>query len=413
MTNSLKMPRQKFVLTAVSFCMGLSLLSCESTKPKETPSKPEANAPAASPDWSAKMQALSQTLSDLLPLVSSRKKFSDPKNDSTIEADTKMLSTLTHSMKNGSQPSDDPSMKIVSGLFEEDISRALEALKTGNRDYARHILGDATSYCIQCHTETNNGPDFPHLNLALNYKDLTALERAELFAATRQFDQALSAYVTALDDPKLSHDDAYEWDSAARSALAITVRVKQTAKDTLKLISALKSGAQIPKTSKSSVQAWEKAAKEWSKEKPKDLSKPQLVLNEAEAILKRAQKAQAFPLDHTQDIAYFRAGSLLHGLLQQSSAQVGQTSDLRASALFWAGVAAESTRDMNFWTLHETYYEQCIRLVPGSEQAKQCFARLKDSVTLGYSGSAGVSIPVEVQKRLELFKSMSDGTKPQ
>lgn len=67
---------------------------------------------------------------------------------------------------------------------------------------------------------------------------------------------------------------------------------------------------------------------------------------------------------------------------------------------------------MNFWTMHETFYEQCIRLRPGTEQARQCFAKLKDSVTLGYSGSAGVNIPSEVSARLEGFRLMSEGASP-
>lgn len=385
----------------------MTLVACESSPTKKVATE----MPPPKTGWSAKMQALSKALSDLLPLVASKKKFADPKNDAAIEADVKAVRAVAHSMKSGDQPNSDPSMKIMSGLFEEDIARALDALKTGNRDYARSILKETTSYCIQCHTATSNGPDFPRLALDINTNELSPIDRAEFFAATRQFDSALTSYVTALDDQNFAANEPFEWEAGVRSALAIAVRVKKNPADTLKVIEAAKKNPKLTKSSKASLVSWETAVKEWSKEKPKDLSAPAKMLSEGEELIRRAQKRQEFPLDHSQDILYFRAGATLHDLLQLPPATKGQSDELRARALYWAGVASEATRDMNFWTMHETFYEQCIRLRPNTEQARQCFARLKDSITLGYSGSAGVNIPKEIAARLEGFRVMAEGPK--
>ncbi|MES2963237.1 MAG: hypothetical protein V4760_05060 [Bdellovibrionota bacterium] len=390
-------------LVAVSFV----IVGCESTRSKK------AELPTPKNGWSAKMQALSTTLSDLLPLVTSKKKFADPKNDARIEADVKAVRALAHSLKTGEQPSSDPSMQIMTGLFEADIARALDALKTGNRDYARHVLKDTTSYCIQCHTATSNGPDFPRLNLDIDTKDLTPVDRAEFYAATRQFDAALSSYISALDDQTFASEDPFEWEAAARGALAIAVRVKQNPADTMKVIAAAKSNSKLAKSSKTALTSWENSVKEWAKETQASAETPPQMLQESETLIRRAQKRQEFPLDHSQDILYFRAGSRLHELLQQPPATKGHSKELRARALYWAGVASEATRDMNFWTMHETMYEQCIRLRPGTEQARQCFARLKESVTLGYTGSAGVNIPAEVSARLESFRVIAEGPKAQ
>lgn len=392
----------KFLLSSLMI-VSIAIVGCESSPAKK------AEMPPPQTGWSAKMQALSKTLSDLLPLVASKKKFADPKNDAAIEANVKAVRALAHSLKTGEKPSADPSMQIMTGLFEEDIARALDALKTGNRDYARHILKDTTSYCIQCHTATSNGPDFPRLNLDINTAELSPIDRAEFYAATRQFDSALASYISALDDQAFAAEEPFEWEAAARSALAITVRVKKNPADTMKVISAAKKNPKLAKSSSTALASWEAAVKEWMKEKPKDLSAPSRQLAEAEALIRRAQKRQEFPLDHSQDILYFRAGALLHDLLQQPPATKGQSDELRARTLYWAGVASEATRDMNFWTMHETLYEQCIRLRPNTEQARQCFARLKDSITLGYSGSAGVNIPSEVAARLAGFRAMAEG----
>ncbi|MEK7358494.1 MAG: hypothetical protein AAB250_18765 [Bdellovibrionota bacterium] len=394
------------IATAALVAGTVVLAACES-QPKKTAavSKPAIG-------WSAKMQALSKSLSELLPLVSSKKKFSDPKNDATIEADVKAVRALAHSLKTGEQPSADPTMQIMSGLFEEDITRALDALKSGHRDYARSILKDTTSHCIQCHTATSNGPDFPRLNLEIDLDTLKPVERAEFFAATRQFDAALSAYIGALDDQEFAATEPFEWEAAARSALGIAVRVKQDPRETLKVIESAKKNPKLVPASKTALAAWEISVNDWAKEKESDDETPSVLLQESEALIRRAQKSQQFALDHAQDILYFRAGSLLHHLLAQPATTKGQSDELRARTLYWAGVASEATRDMNFWTLHETFYEKCIRLKPGTEQARQCFGKLKDSVTLGYSGSGGTNVPPEVTARLESFRLLADGEKP-
>ena len=396
-------------------CLSLIALAgaCSSSEKTEDAAPPTAaadtaNVKPAPKDWQAKMHSLSATLSSLMPMIASKAKFNDPKNAATIEAETTKLKALSHSLKTGSKPNSDPSMAVVSELLDEDIERALEGLRSGNRDYARDILKDTTSYCIQCHTQTNNGPEFPRLELAINTNELSTLDQAQFFAATRQFDRALEAYEKALSDPKLAKADPFEWEQAARSALAIVVRVKKDPKETSRILSQIEVQKALPVSTKTALKAWKASVQEWAKEKPTPTRTNDQVLAKAEELIKRAQKRQEFPLDHSQDVLFFRAGSLIHDVLEDK----GRPPELSARALYSAGIAAEATRDMSFWTLHETYYEQCIRAVPHTAQAEKCFARLRDSVTLGYSGSGGLRLPPEVKRRLERFEALAKPEAP-
>jgi tetratricopeptide (TPR) repeat protein len=338
-----------------------------------------------------------------LPLVASKTKFNDVKNFDRIDIDTKALSSLSHGMQAGAKPSSDPSMEIVSGLFAEDISRASESLHNGNREYARQVLRDTTSYCVQCHTQSNNGPDFPKLNLNINTSDLSLVEQAEFFTATRQFDRALDSYQRALADDNFAKKDPFGWEQAARVALAIIVRVKSDPREAQKLVASMGGHPGLSAATQDAINDWKTSINEWSKEKKPKPTTPKEILNRAEALVQKAQNRQDFPLDHTQDVSFFRAASMLHELLQTYT----NRDEIYARALYLAGVASEATRDMNFWTLHETYYEQCVRIVPHTKQAQLCFDRLNNSVTLGYSGSGGTRIPADVAKRLEMFKDMA------
>jgi cytochrome c553 len=383
-----------------------SFISCTGSKKSDPAKKAEAaQTPASqSASWNEKMQALSRSLSSLLPMVTSKSKFNDPKNQAQIEKDVRNLRSLAHSLKGDAGPMADPAVPAMTGLFEEDLERALEALRSGNREFARQSLRDTTSYCIQCHTQTGTGPNFPQLNLNIDTNSLTSLEQAEFFAATRQFDRALMAYERALSDEALARSNPFEWEQAARTALAITVQVKNSHADAQKLLAQIQTNAALPSSTQQALRAWKKSVRDWAKEKPaRDLS-PAKKLEFAQSLIRQAKNRQEFPMDHSQDILYFRASGLLHQLLGSGELK----GEPLAETLYWAGVASEASRDMNFWTLHETYYEQCIRTMPSSAVAKKCFERLSESVTLGYSGSAGVNIPPEVIQRLERFKNMAE-----
>ena len=386
------------------------LASCGGSAP---PMKAEPNSDAArnSAILPNKMQSLSKTLSSLLPIVASQKKFDAAANSTQVDSDVQTLRTLSHGLKATEISNLDPSMQMMSGLLEEDLERVQESIKLGDRTTARQILKDTTSYCIQCHTQTNNGPSFSLMDLNVKTSDFSNLERAEFFAATRQFDSAIAAYRVVLTKDGLEKKDAFEWERAARSALAIFVRVKGNARSTLTFLNQISKTRSLPASTDQSIVAWKKSVTEWSKEKrPKKMS-VQETINHAQDLIRRAQKHQEFPLDHTQDVVFFRASALLHDLLQKKSPSE-LSPELVAKTLYLAGLTAEATRDMNFWTLYEVYYEQCIRKVPHSEQATQCFDRLKESTTLGYSGSAGTIIPPEVSRRLETYATLAAIEKP-
>jgi hypothetical protein len=382
-----------------------ALLSCTGSAP---PMKAEPNSDAAknSANLPDKMQSLSKTLSSLLPLTASQRKFDAPGNSAIVDEDTLKLRALAHSLKATETASLDPSMQLMSGLLEEDLQRAQESLKLGDRSSARQILKDTTSYCIQCHTQTNNGPGFPLMDLNVKTSDLSNLERAEFFAATRQFDPALAAYKAALTKDGLEKKDPFEWEKAARSAVAIFVRVKGNPRTTRNFLNQISKTRSLPASTNQSVVAWKKSVNEWLHEKRRKSMSVQETISHAQDLIHRAQIHQEFPLDHSQDVVFFRASALLHDLLQKKAPGT-LPPELIAKTLYLVGLTAEATRDMNFWTLYEVYYEQCIRKLPHSEQAKQCFERLKESTTLGYSGSAGTIVPPEVNHRLEIYGNLA------
>lgn len=354
--------------------------------------------------WQVKMQELSAVFGELMPIVASNQKFLDPKNKETITKDTDALGRLAHSLKTDKLPKNsDPSLKITAQLFEEDIGRAKALLASNQLEGARVILRDTSSYCIQCHTQSSQGPNFPTMKLDFPTDGLTTLEKADLYVSLRQFDRALGEFTKIIEDKKFAAEHVFEWEQAARSAIAISVKVERDPVKTLSLVRKIAANPSTPQFMKESINPWEASVQDWKRERKPLLVSPTETVNTAERMILRAQSKQKYPLDHSQDILFFRASGILHDLLAFHNAN----DEIKARVLYLSGMAAENTSNLNFWTLHETYYELCVQTVPHTGLARLCFERLNNSMIIGYSGSAGTSIPPEIQKKLDEMRLLS------
>jgi len=386
------------------FGLALVLFVSGCSSGEKTPTADGAtSAPRASGDWSGKMQELSHALNKLLPLVSSQKEFNDPANDASIKESAGQLKKLSHQVRRLEKPAADPAYESIAQMLDEDLARAVNALHNGNRDYARLTIRESIGYCIQCHTQTANGPSFPKLDLGFDPSKLSPLGQGDYYAATRQFDSALTAYKNGIKDPAYAKKDIFGWERAARSALAIAVRFKESPKESKSIAQAISKNQAAPESLRKASKSWITAIDAWSKEKPGRYKGENALLERADALIKAGDKKAEIEDEHTQEIMYLRASADLHKWLATHPA-TKEPNEPRAKALYLAGRAAEESRELNFWTLHERYYELCIDTLPKSDLSKNCFKKLNDSVLMGYTGSSGLHLPAEESARLARLK---------
>ena len=183
--------------------------------------------------WNQKMQALAKIFSELLPeLVES-----EPPTAATrkrLERSTKQMLELAHTINMGPDtkgnplpPEPDPTIGFVSSIFEREMKHAYRTLQAGHVDYAKTVLRQMTGYCIACHTRHDRGPDFPTIAAPEKTSSMTPFERAELFAAIRQFDRALDEFEKIISDPEGAKRRQIEWGRSLRHAFTIAIRVKK------------------------------------------------------------------------------------------------------------------------------------------------------------------------------------------
>jgi len=357
------------------------------------------------PEVKGQMQQMFTALLNLQPFLASAEKFQNPKNSEIIRKDLKRLGQFKHVFPQKMQD-EEPGIVAISQLFHETVEDAQKRFKRGNYDYSRHRLRTATAYCFNCHSRVTSEQSFQDLEKRVESAQLSSFEKADVFAATRQFEKALKAYTQILSEKPQNHLGLVEYTRSLRRALSITVRVKQSPQETLELLDSVLKRKDLPQFIHQYVEHWKKDAESWANEKPekKKLTSEELI-QKGKKMIERAEKLKAFPADENGEISYLRASNYLHEALDETP-----KSQSRAEALYLLGVSYSSVQDPALWDLDRIYFETCVREAPHTELSRKCFHRFSEKVYMGYTGSGGTFIPEDEQKRLEELQKLSEKT---
>src|SRR6185437_5128722 len=123
---------------------------------------------------------------------------------------------------------------------------------------------------------------------------------------------------------------------------------------------------------------------------------------EAQRLYQAALTATKYYHDRSSDILYLRFSLAAHELLTRFP-NGKHTGD----ALLLAGTAYELLDDWLISPLPGLYFEACVRKMPHSEIAHQCYVRLEEGIYFGYTGSAGTDVPEDVRKTLRELRRLA------
>jgi hypothetical protein len=360
---------------------------------------------ASSSGWAAdvprqEMTAMAVELGRILPLVLSDAAAERPQVkkigaglDRLTKAALKVEATLPASI-------DDPIMKYIPTKLSGAFKSARRDLKQRDMVRLRARLLRVTSYCIGCHTRTRGGdasvviaPDFGPGRTA-------HLDKAEFYAATRQFSAAIVNFEYALNDQVFAARYPGRWEVAAKKLLALTVRVEQRPRLVVELLAKIRDSKTAPARMSTDIQAWTTAVKAWTEEPPA-ASEPTLdnakrLLLEGEARVTKAGSPDAGLVE------FLRSSAMTHLLLLDTrSREAGEV-------MLLAGQVAEKIGLLNLTTLHEIYYEACIRHVPHTATARACLNQLKSSqMAVGVTDHGKLVYSDDVYARLDALEELA------
>ncbi len=377
-----------------------SLFSCQSNQKSTSSSTPStASSPsdaAAKFSWAHQMQNLTHHLSELLPLLTDPKSSSDAEKKKFFEAKITELKTIAHEINESTPaPDQDPTLKLIGKRFEDNLKLSLESFNTGHIEFSRTILKNALAQCVQCHTRLEVGPALAQPQFLNSLQKVAIVEKVQFLIASRFFDDALKEITFAIDnDPDLS---IVAWQKLVQMGLIINARFKYDPKLSLQFIKHLEQNKSIPFFIKRNLPYWKSSLNEWKRN-----TKLAVNLKSAQTIISRADAAQKSSRSEGGTIDYLRASGLLHHFLAKT-----QLPSTKADALFQLGLIYENIGEIGAWSMNEDYYELCIRTQPHTDIAKKCFDRFKESTIAGFSGTGGLHIPEDVQKRMTELRAIA------
>jgi hypothetical protein len=372
----------------IAMSLLLSLMACRS-EPTASEALSNAAPPVVQPTWSGSMRALQSSLSTVEPLIFDTAQFTDPKNQNLLKSEIHKMAVESKNIShNPTLISRDPTVRFVTSQFSDDLQHVDENFTSGKKDYARYRLLKVTSYCVECHTRTQQGPEFNFGRVEPFLQKMSAADQVEFLIANRKFDWSLNLVEKAISSPRQNMPHSWDIERLVRQGLQVAVQFKQDPASADRIISAIQKNPDSPFFLQQNLPRWKASIDHW-----KTTPGP----------LKDIASARALSKDRKSEVDDMRVIASLLGLLSKDLKP-----DELGEALLLTGESYENLNDMSGMALNENYYESCIRQVPHTKWSKICFQKLESSTVLGYSGSSGTHIPLEMQIHLEALKREAD-----
>jgi hypothetical protein len=277
-------------------------------------------------------------------------------------------------------------LPLLGRPLPDQADQAWAAWRMGQYDYARGLIRSTASACIECHAalKTNHRKGFSLPGGAM--ATLSPLDRSRFFRAIGRFEDSFNELTVALKSSVWESSDWYENEEILHELLSVGIRELKDPNLLLPVLSGIVIEAGIPKFLKSDLRQWIEDLGGWSGEK-KSPKLPEL--------LRRAFPPGTVPWDHKNEVHLLRAITALYARLNEAL-KPKESAELH----FQLGRAFEILSPRLQETLHERFYEACIRLSPHSSRSEACYLRLERSVIQGFTGSSGTRLPEQEKKRL-------------
>lgn len=325
----------------------------------------------AEPAWINNMHRLSAAHLRLLPLAAEGKKFADPSQKEAITEELKAFAnTATTIARDNKAPNADPVITFNSNNLANDARQAYAAYQVGDIQWSRFAFNRTSSYCIGCHTRADRGVKDFETSWTTELSALNSAQKIEFLLANRRYKSAYLQSVQLAKDVDFAQRDPRAWTLALEKTLGMVVRVNKDPAQAEELVRPAMANRGAPYYARRDASTWLKNIKEWKAEHEGRKNKDKFTT--AVQLVEHAQKAGQ--RSSSSLIQNLRASGLLHELLENSK------SPRYGESLLYAGMVANSLRELNLGFLDQYYYESCIQYSPHSDLAERCFNRLEMSV---------------------------------
>jgi hypothetical protein len=386
--------------TWISAAVVTAALAVAGTGVADANGQSAAAAGGATPEARVSMRHILATLSDLLPLALDDKVFSAPERRDFIRSHLTVLEDSAEAVRRHGDRRD-PSFSYLAGVLVDDtamIQRAFEAGRTGEARLALRRLTDA---CTTCHSRLPGRDSDLAARLVerATADELSLRERARLFAATRQVDQALSTYEALFADATVEPDQL-DWNGDLAEYLTLALRVEGNLRRARSTMARLLERKDLRGYLRGYVETWADSLERLDTEGLEPAT-----LERARDFVARGQDLRAQPASRAGLVWDLAASALLYRLVDAAHDPGPQL----AEEMYLLAVTDAWTRRSDWLEETRFYLENSIRMAPRAEFASQAFDLYEEYTLFAYAGSGGLHLPADEEARLDALRKLVTG----
>ena len=346
------------------------------------------------------MHRVFNALGRLLPLSLDEEAFGSPARRAEIERWLDVLASASEDLDEHGRRRD-AGFRNLSRSLASDIDEIRYRYQIGRREEARYFLTEATKNCVACHSRLPRARDFPladRLIEEVNLHEMSPDERARILVATRQFEKALATWERHFADKAVR---PMELDIAGSllDYLTIALRVVQAPVRARNTLETLALRDDVPRYLDRHIATWVEDLKHFEA-----TPQTQPTLARARELLGVRQDSEIQPFGRKRLVADLLASSVLLRLIDSKEPSDSEI----AEAFFLLGVSEVRSID-GFWVPQaEFHFEASIRTDPTGVRAHDAYLLLEELILVGYGGSSGLHLPVDVWSNLKELERIVD-----
>lgn len=371
------------LITILTITMSLSLAATTPKKAKdETRSSHEIET----------MSLVGQSFVQLIPYIMSEDKFLDSKNEKKINS---LLNDLLYAFKFSkhinqfNKASFRPSFEVI----QNHTKRAISIFNSKNKKFSLLRLRMTGAICLSCHTQM--GQQTSKLNFGDQLNSLgkkyfkSAVSYAEYLFVLKDYKRFLSELDKYFKSERF--DSQHEGPKALDLLVVYYSKIQYSPK---KLLGLLKKNQSKFKDNRSAIKRITELKAELNSLTKQKWSIPQKKKEFESFLVKNIRPMEGKFLGENIVFSFMASGILSQYLNKFPG------SKFQSEALYWLSIFERQMNRNYFFSLHDLYLKRCIQERPKSKMAKKCYDRYKDNIEIDFSGSAGIDIPVDIQKEL-------------
>lgn len=286
-----------------------------------------------------------------------------------------------------------PSLKVMSNSFKE----IKNTLNNKNYNFAAYRTKKVVSTCISCHSQLPK-PLYPKVETGyaslINTYVRTDFEKGLFSYMLRDYERAIKFLKQDFEKSLKNKDGKYKSEDILKTILKIYIVNLDDVENAKKYYFRLKNRNDINKNLKETISTWYESLNNYNEIKGKNIN--EYIAKHLKPIESEIKSSYI----HENDVAIFKMQSMLN----KYSFKKGQKNE--AEIMYWLGMIENREDSIYLTSLGDLYLKECVEKYPRSKQATKCLKAYEDSLTFSFTGSAGTSIPPEVQKEISRLKKL-------